>query len=426
MLGFSSGLPLALVSGTLQAWFKVSGADIVVIGYLGLLGQPYSYKFFWAPILDKFKVLPGLDIRRGWILTAQVAITLAIMMMAFLAPDMTMRIPFVTDKFPVLCTVGIFLAFFSASQDIAIDAYRVEILEPQERGLGAALAVEGYRGAMLVSGGFALVLADQIGWQNTYLVMGSLMLIGILGVGLGPSVARVAKEHQESLAFLVKQSFMDFLTREKALWFLALIILYKLGDVFAHALSTAFLLDLSFSLSEVGVINKTLGLIASLIGVFFGGLLMVRIGLFKSLLLFGVLSTVTNLLYMLLAITGKHYYLACGAFFVESLCGGMGTAALVALLMSLCNPKYTATQYALFTSLTALGRIYVAPVSGHIVAAAGWTWFFAFSAVAAAPGLLLLMYLKSQIDKRDVSAAELTKQTDNPEPKLTGKEATVH
>lgn len=400
MLGFASGLPLALVGGTLQAWFKTSGASIILIGFMTLIGQPYAYKFLWAPLLDKYTPTASLDRRRSWMLVTQILIILAIVAMAMFTPAATISI--FQWEVPVLLPLGLLLSLCSATQDIAIDAYKIEILQHDERGLGSALGIEGYRLAMIVSSGFALVLADHIGWQYTYLCMAVLMLIGILATSIAPPLSTSPEKSSDNLSTLIVITFKDFLLREKAWLILLFIILYKLGDVFSHALSSVFLLDLEFSLTEVGMMNKVLGVIATLIGVFVGGLLMTRIGLYKSLLSFGILAAITNLTYMVLALVGKHFIIACAAIFIENLCAGMGTAALVAFIMSLCNKKYTATQYALLSSVTALSRIYVGPLSGYMVQGLGWSIFYGFSAIIAIPGLLLLVYLRNQIENRDV------------------------
>lgn len=398
MLGFSSGLPIALVGGTLQAWFKTSGVSIIVIGFMTLIGQPHAYKFLWAPILDRFSPTSFIDRRRSWMLIMQLFIISSIVIMSLFNPASTIHI-FSLD-IPVLLLMGLFLSFFSATQDIAIDAYRVEVLKKDELGLGAALGIEGYRVAMLASGGFALILAHNFGWQVTYLCMAALMVIGLVATALAPASPTQFDSSSKNITKLVVTSFKDFLLRKKAWLILLLIILYKLGDAFSHALSTSFLLDLGFSLSEVGMVNKVLGVIATLIGVFVGGLFMTRVGLYKALLTFGILAAITNLTYMVLAIAGKNLDIACAAVFIENVCAGMGTAAFVALIMSLCNPKYTATQFALLSSLAAFGRTYVGPISGYMVEHFGWTWFYCFSAVIATPGLLLLMFLRPQIDSR--------------------------
>ncbi len=400
LLGFASGLPIALVGGTLQAWFKTNGASIVAIGFMTLISQPYSYKFLWAPLLDKYAIPGFLDRRRSWILLMQVGIISLIILMSLFNPAETVFI--INWDVPILLILGLLLSTFSATQDIAIDAYRIEILKHDERGLGSALGIEGYRLAMIASGGFALVLADKYGWQVTYLLMAGLMLVGVLAVGLAPAVTYNGNARGQKLSVVILAAFKDFLLRKKSWWILLLVVVYKLSDAFSHALTTAFLLDLQFSLSEVGMINKVLGVFATLVGVLVGGLFMTRVGLFKALLTFGILSAVTNLTFMLLAITGKHYVVACSAVFIENICSGMGTAAFVAFIMSLCNPKYTATQFALLSSLAALGRVYVGPASGYIVEAVGWAWFYFFTAIVAVPVLLLLVVLRKYIQVRDV------------------------
>lgn len=404
LLGFSSGLPIALVGGTLQAWFKTSGTGIVVIGFMTLITQPYSYKFLWAPLLDKYTLRDFLDRRRSWILLMQLSIIGVIITMAYFTPQASVKL-FKLDV-PILFLLGLFLSTFSATQDIAIDAYKVEILKHDERGLGSALSIEGYRLAMIASGGFALILADNIGWQNTYLFMAALMVIGLFATTfIAPATENIPTKNLP-LWSVVTTSFKDLLLRKHAWLILLLIILYKLGDAFSHALSTAFLLDLNFTLSEAGMINKVLGVVATLVGVLVGGLFMTRVGLFKALLSFGILAAITNLTFMALAVMGKNMLIACSAVFIENLCAGMGTAAFVALLMSLCNPKYTATQFALLSSLASLGRVYVGPVSGYMVQAIGWVGFYFFSAVIAIPGLLLLVFLRKQIKQRDVNPAQ--------------------
>ncbi len=386
MLGFASGLPISLLLSTLQAWFKTSGVDIVTIGFLSLIGQPYSYKFLWAPLLDRYT--PSfLDRRRGWIFIIQLGIAGIIAAMAFGDP--------LTSPY-ILCSLGLILAFFSASQDIVFDAYKVEVLESDERGLGAAVSVEGYRLAMIVSGGGSLILADHYGWRFTYLFMSLLMGLSVIFTWLAPKVTDY-KERQQDLWHTIVTSFKDFLTRDKAIYFLMLVIFYKLGDAFSHTLSTPFLLDLGFSLTHVGEINKFVGVVSSLLGIFFGGVLMTRMGLFKALMLFGILQALTNFTYMGLALVGKNYILAVAAFFAENLCGGMGTAAFIVLLMSLCNARYSATQYALFSSIAVLGRVYVGPSSGYMVQHFGWANFYLISVFFACPGLLLLRYLKGDI-----------------------------
>ena len=388
LLGFASGLPLALTGSTLQAWFTVSGVDIVTIGFLGLVGQPYVYKFLWAPLMDRF-VPPLMGRRRGWILVTQLALLLTILLMSGQNPAQE----------PLLIgLIALTVAFLSASQDIAIDAYRADVLRPEERGLGAAMSVGGYRIAMLVSGGLALILADQIGWQETYLIMAGLMGVGMLATWIGPEPERPAAVPPSMVAAVV-EPLREFLSRRGALALLLLIILYKLGDAFAGTLSTAFLIrGAGFSPTDVGAINKGVGLFATLFGVFAGGTLLIRLGLFRSLLLFGALQAVTNLAFMVLAAVGKSYPIMVSAIFLENLAGGMGTAAFVALLMALCDHRYTATQFALLSALAAVGRVFVGPAAGYLVEAVGWFQFFFWTFIAALPGLLLLLALREQLE----------------------------
>lgn len=390
ILGFASGLPLALILGSLQAWYTISGVDIVTIGFLSLISQPYSYKFVWAPLLDRY-IPPFLGRRRGWILVTQFFIILTIIFMSVLSPN----------KNPVLLAIlGFVLAFCSASFDISFDAYRTEVLPDDERGIGAALSVEGYRLAMLTSGAFAMILADRIGWNLTYFIMALLMLVTTIATFLAPNTESCNLE-KKNIFSTIKLAFFDFFKRDKVLLLLGLIICYKLGDVFSHALTTTFLLKkIAFSQTEVGVINKVVGLTASLLGIFFGGVLMTKLKLFRSLFLFGILQAITNLLYMMLAIIGRNYLFAVFAVFTENLCGGMGTAAFVALIMSLCNKKFTATQFALLSSLAVLGRVYVGPMSGILVKNYGWTNFYFLSFVFALPGLMFLFLLRRNIGKK--------------------------
>lgn len=393
MMGFSSGLPIALVHGSLQAWYKSAGVDIVTIGFLALVGQPYSYKFIWAPLMDRF-IPPLLGRRRGWIAVTQVGLIITLLVMTHFDPQTS----------PVLLGgVGLILAFLSASQDIAIDAYRTDILTAEERGLGAAIFVSGYRLALLVSGGLALFLAYYIGWVLTYQLMALLMLANLVVTFIAPNQEDEPAPPKHLMQACV-ESFREFLSRPFAWQFLALIVLYKLGDAFSATLSSAFLLDLGFNLKDVGVINKTMGLVATVVGGLLGGTLLASLGLFRSLLIFGVLQCVSNLLYMILATAGPVYWLASFVFFVEHFCGGMGTTAFFALLMTLCNHQYTATQFALLSSLSAIGRVYVGPVAGVLVSSFGWAIFYFSTALFALPGLLLLVTMKKPIQNLESSA----------------------
>lgn len=386
-LGFSSGLPLALTGGTLQAWMTVSGVDIATIGLFSLIGLPYLFKFLWAPLMDRF-VPPLFGRRRGWIALMQMALAGAIFVMASLDPT---RVPM------MLAGLALLVAFLSASQDIVYDAYRTDVLREKERGAGAAVSVLGYRVAMLVAGALALIIADQIGWHETYVLMAMLMLAAVLATVFGPEPETVVKPPAR-LSEAVMGPLKDFFSRRGAFWLLALIVLYKLGDAFAGTLTTAFLLrGAGFSLTDVGAINKTLGLVATIVGALFGGALMVKLGLFRSLLLFGVLQALSNLSFMVLAWVGKNYSVMVAAVGFENFAGGMGTAAFVALLMGLCNARYSATQFALLSAAASVGRVLVGPPAGYLVKAIGWADFFFLTFLVALPGLVLLWWLRGTV-----------------------------
>jgi PAT family beta-lactamase induction signal transducer AmpG len=396
LLGFASGLPLALTAGTLQAWLAADKVDIVAIGWFGLVGQPYIYKFLWAPLMDRYTP-PFLGRRRGWLLVTQVALAAGIAFMGTLSPR---------DSAWLLGIAALAVAFLSASQDIVFDALRTDWLEREERGAGAAVSVLGYRLAMLVSGAGALILADQgLGWAPTYWLMAGLMAIGMAATWLvvEPEPAGAAPK---SLDEAVVRPFQEFFSRTGALWLLVLIVLYKLGDAFAGNLTTTFLLTgPGFSLTEVGAINKGFGLAATIAGALAGGALMAKMRLYKALLLFGLLQAITNLGFMALAAAGKNYALMVTVIGLENLCGGMGTAAYVALLMALCDRRFSATQYALLSALSAVGRVYVGPAAGYLVKYLGWEVFFLFTFVIALPGLLLLRWLRARVDALDARRA---------------------
>jgi len=475
-LGFASGLPLALTGQAMQAWLAVDGVDIATIGFLGLVGVPYTFKFLWAPLMDRFE-LPWLGRRRGWLVLTQLALAAALFWMASISPAQT----------PLLfAAAAVTLAFFSASQDVVIDAYRTDVLEPNERGLGASMSVFGYRIAMILSGGIALIWAEQWGsWGAVYRVMAGIMvaaavvslltlprvnsaskalasdagrellgfaamLAGVLagafisrwlliGIGLDPHdtnkwiqllfiLAGIAfalplgawAARKVGFATL-NQSLASFFSQPGAWAFLLLIVLYKLGDAFAGSLSTAFLIKgMAFSQAEVGIVNKIIGIWLTIFGALLAGALMLRMSLYKALLVFGVLQLLSNFGFYALAVMGKGAWgsftlppfdlgfvaldtaseidgLLMAAIAGENVTSGMGTAAFVALLMSLCNRQFTATHYALLSALAAVGRIYVSPVSGVLAESVGWPTFFLFSAVAAVPGIWMVWWMRQSI-----------------------------
>lgn len=391
LLAFSSGLPLALSTSTLQAWMASVSIDIKTIGLFTLVQIPYVLKFFWAPLMDRY-ALPGFDRRRSWIFFSQCLLIVVIILMAFSDPR---------DSIHLMGILALSIAFLSASQDIAFDAYRADLLTEKERGMGAGISVTAYRIALIVSGAGVLIMADHIGWQAAFIIISLLFLFGMVGVFLGPTVGQDVKP-PATLDEAVIQPFLEFLQRDSALLFLLLIVLYKLGDAFAGTLTTVFLISgLGFSVSDVGVINKFIGLVMTIMGALLGGMLMFQIGLFYALLWFGVLQAITNIGFMILAWYGMSYTGAVIVVGMENFAGGMGTAAFVALLMALCNHRYTATQFALLSALAAIGRVFVGPPSGHLVAWLGWTEFYFITFLAALPGLILLYKLKSKFKQID-------------------------
>jgi len=394
-MGFSSGLPRALPVSTLQAWMAIDGVDLRTIGIFAIVALPYTLKFLWSPLMDRF-VPPFFGRRRGWILITQALLIAGIASIAFCSPA---KSPFLTGM------IALTVAFFSASQDIVIDAYRTDILHMQERGAGAAVAVMGYRIAMIISGSLALVLSDQIGWSNTYLLMAALMVIFFcitLFSPEPPQTVSVPRTVEEAVIGPLK----DYFTRPSAISFLVLIILYKLADAYAASLMSAFLIKgMGFSATDVGAINKGFGLAATIIGALIGGTLMVKLGLFRSLLYFGIVQAFTILTFSALAVTGKSYGMLIFAVGFENFGSGMGTAAFMALLMTMCNHRFSATQYALLSSLAALGGIAISPTSGFVAETVGWPVFFLISAAIAVPGLLLLIKLRSAIESMKDSEA---------------------
>lgn len=392
-LGFASGLPLALTGGTLQAWATIEQVSLQEIGFLTLVGTAYTLKFLWAPLVDRYAP-PWLGRRRGWMVLMQVLLALGMLAMGCLSPGQSL-LP--------LALLAVFVAFCSATQDIAFDAYRSDVLRKDERGAGAALSVLGYRLAMLVSGGLALIMADQwLGWGVTYMLMGALMLLMALASFWAPE-PEVPTQTPRSLQQAVLEPFREFFGRPEAVTVLVLIVLYKLGDAFAGALSTTFLIRAAgYTASEVGTVNKLLGLAATIVGVLAGGALMARLGLYRSLMLFGLLQAVSNLGFWVISVSPHNVWIMAAGVGIENLCGGMGTAAFVALLMGLCNQQFSATQFALLSALTAVGRTYLAgPLTPQLVQYAGWPTFFLLTVLIALPGLWLLHWRRRDIDRID-------------------------
>lgn len=390
-LGFSSGLPAVLTGSTLSAWFTESGISLMAIGALTLVGQPYVYKFLWAPFMDRF-IPPFLGRRRGWMLIWQLCLIITIAMMALLTPQ---------KHAGLMGMVALLIAFCSASQDTAINAYQTDVLQQEERGMGAALMANGWRIGTIVSGAFALIMAQRLGWHITYLIMAACMLVGLITTLLCPATPNEKHVQPASLKDAVIDPFKEFFSRHGARFaiiLLAIIVFYKLGDAFALSLNTTFLLrGMHFSLTDVGVANKMVGLAASISGGLIGGLIMLRISLLRALILFGILQAVSNLGYMWLALAGHNYPLFYGAVAVEFFTSGLGTTAFLAFIMSLCHPKFTATQFALLTAISAVGRVYIGPAAAETVLHIGWAGFFFASFWVGLIGLGLIWFIRKNL-----------------------------
>lgn len=394
LLGFASGLPLALSGSALQAWFTTTGMSLRDIGWITLIGQAYVFKFLWAPLLDRLP-LPFLGRRRGWILMMQLLCGAALISMSFYTPQ---------GAASTLAFLGVLLAFGSATQDIAYDAHRTDLLRPEERGWGTAFMQGGYRAAMLVSGALALILADHVGWAWVYRLMGALMLAVTLVTATSPEAPD--EQPARSFAEAVAQPFMDFFQRygKLALGWLALMVLYKLCDAFALSLSTTFLLRVpQFTLTQLGAINKTFGLVAGLLGALAGGWVVTRMRLFPALLVLGVAQALVNLGYIWLVHSGPNLYALATVVGMENFFSGLGSTAFVVLVTALCNVRFSATQYALLSSLAAVGRVFLGPLAAWLVPQVGWSNFFAITALSALPGLLLVIGLRHAIHRAELA-----------------------
>lgn len=477
LLGFASGLPLALTGGAMQAWLTVEGLDLVTLGFLSLIGIPYTFKFLWAPLIDRFD-LPLLGRRRGWIVLMLFALAAALLVMSSLSPSRNLGL---------FASVAVVVACLSATLDVVIDAYRTDLLQPAERGLGGSLTVLGYRLAMVLSGGITLIWAEQWqSWPQVYRVMASLAaVVGVLALVLMPPLparfkAPVSKASSEvwgflalvlgvaagawlahqllvlvgldpdssdrwvRLVFVITQiaaamvlglgvtrwvrfetlnaSLRSYFGMRGAGAFLALVVLYKVGDAFALSLSTPFLLKgMHFSQAEVGLANKTIGLLMTIVGAIVGGFFLLRLRLSTAVIAFGVLQLVSNLGFYLLAREGAGAWgtvevpafnllivhldtptpmdgLLLFALSLDNFAGGMGTAAFVALLSGLCGTRFSATHYALLSAFATLGRVFVGPFAGVLADAYGWQVFFLVSVVVGMPGLLMAWWLRREVD----------------------------
>ncbi len=381
--GFTSGLPLYVLFQLIPGWLRVEGVGLAEIGFFALVQFPYTWKFFWSPVMDRI-TLPFLGHRRGWILVTQVALLISMAAMGFLKPDLSLW---------TVAYLSIAVAFFSASQDIVLDAYRRELLPDVELGIGNSIHVQAYRLSGLVPGALGLILADHFDWHIVFVIVALFMLVGIV-MTLVIKEAIAEPTPPRTMRDAVIQPFREFIGRaglRPALLVLAFLFLYKLGDNMATALQTPFFIDVGFTLTQIGAIAKTAGLIAAIVGGLVGGLIMVKVSINRALWLFGVVQIVSILGFALLSEIGPNPWMLGIAVAFEYLGVGLGSAALVAFMARTTNPAFAATQLALFTALASVPRVFANAITGVIVEQVGWTDFFLLCTALAVPGMLLLI-----------------------------------
>jgi len=380
LMGFSCGLPLLLTITVLQAWMKEEGVDLSFIGMMALVGLPYTLKFLWAPFLDRY-IPPFLGRRRGWLLLAQLALILSVAGLGLTEPG---------DDPWMVALAAFLVTFFSASQDIVVDAYRREDLSDEELGLGSSLYINGYRIGMLLASGGGLILADFLPFPFVYLIMAGCLLPGVLTTLLAPEPQMPAGTPR-TIKEAVISPLGEYFSRQGALWILAFILCYKLGDTMASAMTTPFYLDIGFSKAEIGAVVKLFGFWATIAGSLIGGVLMLRLGINRSLWIFGFLQAFSTACFAILARVGHSIPALSAVIAFENGSGGMGTAAYAAFMASITNKKFTATQYALLTSLMGVPRVLASAPTGFLAEHVGWESFFITCTLMAIPGMLLLL-----------------------------------
>lgn len=380
VMGFACGLPLLLTISVLQAWMKEEGIDLTVIGMMALVGIPYTLKFLWAPFLDRF-TLPFLGRRRGWLLVAQVALIFSISGLGFTDP---------ADNPWMVAFTAFLVTFFSASQDIVVDAYRREDFPDEELGLASSLYINGYRIGMLLASGGGLIMADHMPFSYVYQIMALCMLPGLLTTLLAHE-PKITHGTPKTIGEAVIEPLTEYFSRQGALWILAFILFYKIGDTMASAMTTPFYLDIGFSKTEIGAVVKLFGFWATIAGALIGGVFMLRLGINRSLWVFGFLQALSTACFAILAGIGPSVPALSGVIAFENLSGGMGTAAYAAFMASITNKKFTATQYALLTSLMGVPRVLASAPTGYLAKSLGWEGFFIACTLIAIPGMLLLL-----------------------------------
>lgn len=380
MMGFACGLPLLLTISVLQAWMTEEGIDLSLIGLMTLVGVPYTCKFLWAPLFDRY-TLPFLGRRRGWMLLAQLFLIVAIVFLSLSKPA----------ENPFLMAIAAFwVTFFSASQDIVVDAYRREDLADEELGLGSSLYVNGYRVGMLLASGGGLILADHMSFTKVYLIMAACMLPAILTTLLTPEPP-LPEGAPKTLKAAVIDPLKEYFTRSGAIWILTFILLYKIGDTMASAITTPFYLDVGFTKTQIGAVVKFFGTGATILGGLAGGFILLPLGIYRCLWIFGGLQALSTACFAILARIGPSIPALSGVIAFENLSSGMGTAAYAAFMASITNKRFTATQYALLSSLMGIPRVVASAPTGFMAKYLGWETFFLFCAVIAVPGMLMLL-----------------------------------
>lgn len=382
MLGFSSGLPLFILYNLLSAWLKAENVDIKAIGLFALVGFPYTWKFLWSPLMDRFQILI-LGRRRGWMFVTQLIIMMTVALIGQFSPQ--------TDLTAIVIICGL-LAFFSASQDIVVDAYRRERLSDANQAAGTAIFVNAYKLSTLVPGALALILSDFLPWSTVFLFTALFMLPGLITTLFvdEPKLTGAPPRTLRDAVVLPFKAFVECHGWAKVMWLLAFIFLYKLGDSMATALATPFYMDLGFSRTEIGVVAKNAGLWASLAGGILGVIWMKKTGVNRALWIFGLAQAAAILGFAVLAKTGANLWVLGWVIGTEAFAVGLGTAAFTAFIAQSTDIRYTATQFALFTSLSAVPRTFINATTGFIVAYTGWFTFFLICTALAVPGLLLL------------------------------------
>lgn len=381
LMGFFSGLPLLLVGSTLKTWLTESSLDLKLIGFFSLVQLPYSVKFLWSPFMDHLKVF-SFGRRRSWLILTQICLGLSLLALSFCHP---------AENIQLVGAFAILIAFFSASQDIVVDAYRREILSSEEQGLGSSLYVNFYRLALLFSGGFALYLADHILWNQVYQIMAATMIVGVALTYFSPEPEEVA--HSKNIWGAFIEPLKEFFSRKNALLVLVFIILYKVGESMASDMTAPFYIKIGFTKTEIAGVVKLFGFWATILGALTGGILLIRIRAGRALLLFGALQGFALLGFAVLASQGPNIQLLAAVVTAENFTSGMATSALLAFMANHCDKRFSATQYALLSSLSSVPRVLAGSLTGILAIQLGWTNFFIVCAAITIPGLLLIFVL---------------------------------